>query len=157
MARKIVTEAQQSFSFTRRSFVLGAAQFGVGGLLAARMAWLSIAQNEKYSLLAESNRINLTLMPPRRGWIVDRVGKPLALNRTAFRVDIIPDRLTDKDRTLGELQGLLAIGPDEMERIRADLATAAGFQAVHVAANLDWERFAAVTIRATELPGGAPA
>lgn len=157
MARKIVTEAQQSFSFTRRSFVLGAAQFGVGGLLAARMAWLSIAQNEKYSLLAESNRINLTLMPPRRGWIVDRVGKPLALNRTAFRVDIIPDRLTDKDRTLGELQGLLAIGPDEMERIRADLATAAGFQPVQVAENLDWERFAAVTIRASELPGVAPA
>ncbi len=157
MARRIVTEAQQSFSFTRRSFVLGAAQVGVGGLLAGRMAWLSIAQNEKYSLLAESNRINLTLMPPRRGWIVDRVGKPLALNRTAFRVDIIPDRLTDKERTLAELQTLLSLGPDDMERIRTDLASAAGFQPVQVAENLDWERFASVTIRSSELPGVAPA
>ena len=99
MAKRIVTEAQQAFTFTRRSFALGAAQLGVAGLLAGRMAWLSVAQNEKYSLLAESNRVNLTLVPPRRGWIVDRAGKPLALNRTAFRVDIIPDRLTNKDDT----------------------------------------------------------
>lgn len=154
---RMVTEAQQAFSFTRRSIVLGGVQLGVGAVLAGRMAWLSIAQNEKYSLLAESNRINLTLMPPRRGWIVDRAGKPLALNRTAFRVDIIPDRLTDRDRTLSELQTLLSIAPDEMERIKADLQKAAGFQPVQVADNLDWERFAAVTIRTSELPGVAPA
>lgn len=156
-SRRIVTGAQQSFSFTRRSFVLGAAQLGVGAILAGRMAWLSIAQNEKYALLAESNRVNLTLVPPRRGWIVDRLGKPLALNRTAFRVDIIPDRLIDKDRTLKELKTLLNIAPDEMERIRRDLDKAAGFQPVQVAENLDWDRFAAVSIRASELHGVAPA
>lgn len=154
---RIVTEAQQAFTFTRRSLVLGGAQVAVGAVLAGRMAWLSVAQNEKYSLLAESNRVNLTLMPPRRGWIVDRAGKPLALNRTAFRVDIIPDRLTDKDRTLDELQRLLGISPDEMERIGTDLEKAAGFQPVQIAENLDWDRFAAVSIRSSELPGVAPA
>lgn len=156
-SKRMVTEAQQAFSFTRRSFVLGAAQIGVGGLLAARMAWLSVAQNEKYALLAESNRVNLTLVPPRRGWIIDNSGKPLAINRTAFRVDIIPDRLTDKDATLKELQTLLRINPDDMDRIRRDLEKAAGFQPVQVAENLDWDRFAAVSIRASELPGVAPA
>lgn len=157
MARKIVTEAQQSFSFTRRSFVLGAAQFGVGGLLAARMAWLSIAQNEKYSLLAESNRVSLTLTPPRRGWIVDRQGKPIALNRTSFRVDLIPDRIQDQERVLSELQSLLALADDEIERIREDIGKSAGFQPVQVAENLDIDHFAAVSIRANEMPGVAPA
>ena len=156
-ASRIVTEAQQAFSFSRRSFVLGGAQIGVAGLLAARMGWLSIAQNEKYSLLSESNRVNLTLIPPRRGWIVDRSGQPLALNKTTFRVDIIPDRLTDKDRVLSQLQQLLAIEPDEMERIRDDLGKAAGFQPVVVAENLAWDRYAAVSIRTNELPGVAPA
>ncbi len=156
-SKRMVTEAQQAFSFTRRSFVLGAAQWGVGGLLAARMAWLAVAQNEKYVLLAESNRVNLTLVPPRRGWIVDNIGKPLAINRTAFRVDIIPDRLTDKDATLKELQILLGINPDDMDRIHRDLEKAAGFQPVQIAENLDWDRFAAVSIRVSELPGVAPA
>ncbi len=156
-SRRMVTEAQQAFSFTRRSFVLGAAQLGVGGLLAARMAWLSVAQNEKYALLAESNRVSLTLMPPRRGWIVDRVGKPLALNRTSFRVDLIPDRIQDQDRVLGQLKQLLALTSDEIDRIREDIEKAAGFQPVQVAENLDVERFAAVSIRANEMPGVAPA
>lgn len=157
MARKIVTEAQQAFSFTRRSFVLGAAQLGVGGILAGRMAWLSVAQNEKYALLAESNRVNLTLTPPRRGWIVDRAGKPLALNRTSFRVDLIPDRIQDKEHVLGELGQLLALTSDDIERIREDIDKSAGFQPVQVAENLDIERFAAVSIRANEMPGVAPA
>jgi penicillin-binding protein 2 len=155
--RRIVTEAQQAFSFTRRSLVLGGAQLAVGGVLAARMGWLAVAENEKYALLAESNRVNLTLLPPRRGWIVDRAGKPLALNRTAFRVDIIPDRLTEPEKTLSGLQRLLALTADDMERIRLDLDKAPGFQPVQVAENLDWESFAAVTLRASELPGVAPA
>jgi penicillin-binding protein 2 len=154
---RIVTEAQQSFTFSRRSFFLTSAQLAVGGLLAARLGWLSVAQNEKYTLLAEDNRINLTLIPPRRGWIVDRNGKPLALNKTTFRVDIIPDRLTDKDRVLDELQSLLALPQAEMDQIREDLGKAAGFQPVQVSDNLDWDRFAAVSIRAQDLPGVAPA
>jgi len=157
MARKIVTEAQQAFSFTRRSFVLGAAQVGVGGLLAARMAWLSVAENKKYALLAESNRVSLTLTPPRRGWIVDRVGKPLALNRTSFRVDLIPDRIQDQEHVLGELKQLLALTSDEIDRIKEDIDKSAGFQPVQVAENLDIDRFAAVSIRANEMPGVAPA
>ena len=155
--RKIITEAQQSFTFNRRALVLGGAQVAIGGLLAARMAYISIAQNEKYTLQSESNRVNLTLMPPRRGWIVDRAGKPIALNRTVFRVDIIPDRLHDKDQVLGTLQQLLALTADDMDRIRADLEKSAGYQPVQVAENIGWEQFAAVSIRAAELPGVAPA
>jgi penicillin-binding protein 2 len=154
--KRIVTEAQQNFSFTRRALVLGGAQLGIGAVLAARMAYISIAQNERYTLLAESNRVNLTLMPPRRGWIVDRNGKPLALNRTAFRIDIIPDRIQDKPRVLGELQKLLALPDDEIERISTEITKNAGYQPVQVAQNLSWDQFAAVSIRAPELPGVAP-
>lgn len=155
--RPAVTEAQQAMTFTRRAAFVGGAQLALGGVLAARMAWLSVAENEKYALLAESNRVNLTLIPPRRGWLVDRKGHPLALNRTAFRVDIIPDRLTDKRAALSELQVLLGLSNDELERIAADIEKGAGFQPVQVAENLDWERFAAVSIRAHDMPGVAPA
>lgn len=154
--KKIASEATQSFTFTRRAMLLGAAQGGVGALLAGRMAWLSIAENERYSLLSESNRVNLTLIPPRRGWIVDRNGKPIAINRTDFRVDLIPDRMVDKDHVLSELRTLLALTDDDMERIRDDLEEGAGFKPVQVAEDLDWERFAAVSVRLNDLPGVSP-
>ena len=154
--RRIMTEHAQAFSFTRRALVLGAAQGGIAAILAGRMAWLSIAENERYSVLSESNRVQLTLIPPRRGWIVDRHGKPIAINRTDFRVDIIPDRLIDADATIAELRGLLGLTDDEIDRIREDLKKAAGYQPVPVAENLDYERFAAVSVHMPDLPGVAP-
>lgn len=155
--RRSVSEAQAQFLFNRRSFVLGGAQLSIGALLAARMAYLSVFENERYALQAESNRVNLSLIPPRRGWIVDHKGQPLALNRTVFRVDIIPDRVKDVPATLDTLATVLKLSPDERDRIARDVAKGAGYQPVQVAENLDWERYAAISIRAPDLPGVQPA
>ena len=151
-----ITEAAQTYSFSRRAVVLGAAQGAVGMVLAGRMAWLSVVENEQYKLKAESNRVNNTLIPPRRGWLLDRTGKPLASNRTDFRVDLIPDRIVDKDKLLAELTRLLNLAPEDLARIETDLKRAGGFRPVQVAENLDWDRFAAVLVRQPELPGVAP-
>jgi penicillin-binding protein 2 len=157
LGKRSVSEAQTKFSFTRRSFVVSGVQLGISALLAARMTWLSVFENERYALLAESNRVNLSLIPPRRGWIVDRAGHPLALNRTVFRVDIIPDRLVDKTATLDALTKILSLTPDERERIDKDIGPGTGYQPVQVAENLDWDKFAALSIRAPDLPGVVPA
>ncbi len=154
---KSVSEAQSQFTFNRRSFVLGGAQLSIGALLASRMAYLSIFENERYTLQAESNRVNLSLIPPRRGWIVDREGKPLALNRTVFRVDIIPDRVKDVPATLDALTRILKLTPDERDRIERDIDRSSGYQPVQVAENIDWERYAAISIRAPDIPGVQPA
>ena len=154
---KNITEASLSFTFTRRAMVLGGMQGGIAALLATRMGWISVAENEKYSLLSESNRLNLTLIPPRRGWIIERHGKPLARNRTDYRVDIIPDRLRDKDAVVDTLARLLALSPDTVERIHEDLEKAAGFQPVQVSDKLSYEQYATVSVRLPDLPGVAPA
>ena len=154
---KTVTEASQTFTFGRRAFFLTGAQYLVGGLLATRMGWIAIAENEKYKLLAESNRVNLTITPPRRGWIVDRKGLPLAANRTNFRVDLIPDRLHDRETVLKTLTDLLKLDPNEVDRINEDLDKAAGFQPVQVADDLSYEQFASISVRLADMPGVAPA
>ena len=67
---KHVSSGTLKNSFDRRSLLIGGLQAGVGVLLAARLGWIALVQNEKYSTLAESNRVNLTLVPPRRGALV---------------------------------------------------------------------------------------
>ena len=152
----IMSEATQAYSFSRRAWLLGLGQGLVGVALAGRMGWLAIGENERYTGLAESNRVNMTLVPPRRGWLVDRNGLPIASNRTDFRVDIIPERLRDPERVIDLLARLLRLPPAEVTRLRLDLGQAAGFQPVPVAERLDWERFAAVSVRLPELPGVQP-
>ncbi len=140
-------------SFDRRSVVIGGLQAGIGTLLAARMGWIALVQNDKYQTLSESNRVNLTLIPPRRGVILDRRGAPLATNRADFRVDLIPERLDDPDRTIEELAKLLQLSDDKVTDLKDKLDKAHGFRPVEVASGLDWDHFAAVSVRLPDLPG----
>ena len=64
---KVLNASILRSSFERRAVLIGSVQGGIGVLLAARMGYLAIAENEKYRLESESNRVNLTLVPPRRG------------------------------------------------------------------------------------------
>src|SRR6476619_2357538 len=130
------TNAHQSITFSRRMMLLGGAQAAVGATLIGRMAWLSVAQNQKYQLLSESNRVQLIPVPPRRGWIIDRKGKPMAINRSSFRVDIIPQQLVDGPKVVADVAALLQLPPDEIDRINRELAVSRGFQPVSVADNI---------------------
>ncbi len=151
-----MTAARLTQTFERRTFLLGAIQGGVGLLLAGRLGYLAVAENAKYRAASESNRVNLSLIPPRRGWLLDRSGQAIASNRADFRVDLIPDRLVDADATLATLKGLLDLPDDHVADIRDKIAKSRGFQPVEVASKLDWDKFAAISVRLPELPGVIP-
>ena len=155
-SRPPVTATGLQNAFDRRSFVVGTMMGGIGVLLAARMSYLAIAENEKYRTEAESNRVNLTLIPPRRGWILDRNGAPLASNRADFRVDVIPERLDNANRTIDQLGMLLSLKPDRIADIKSKIEGSRGFQPVEVASGLDYDQFAAISVRLPDLPGVVP-
>src|SRR3954454_3612082 len=152
MSRPIrLTTAHQSITFSRRMLLMSGAQAGVGALLIGRMGWLSVAQNQKYQLLSESNRVQLIPVPPRRGWIIDRNGKPIAINQSSFRVDLIPQQLVDGPKVVANVANLLKLPPDEVDRINRELEHSRGFQPVSVADNIPYEQYAAITVRLPEL------
>ncbi len=155
-ASRHVSSATLRNSFDRRSFVLGSIQGGAAALLAGRMAYIAVAENEKYKVQSESNRVNLSLIPPRRGWILDRNGAPLASNRADFRVDVIPERMADPDAEIAQLGRLLGLAPLQLQDIKDRIERSPGFQPVEVASGVDWDRFAAVSVRLPELPGVVP-
>ena len=150
------TSAHQSITFSRRMMLVGGAQAVFGGALVARLGYLSVAQNAHYRLLSESNRVQLIVVPPRRGWIVDRANKPIAINRSDFRVDIIPEQLERPTETLRLLTRLLTLTPDDVGRIIKELKAARGYQPVQVAENVPYDQYAAVTVRLPEMPGVQP-
>ncbi len=152
----VVNASTLKHTFDRRTVVIGGLQYGVGILLAVRMGYLAIAENEKYRLESESNRVNLTLIPPRRGWIMDRDGAPLASNRADFRVDVIPERLSDPDVVLDQLGDLLNLEPDRIVDLKTVVSTSRGFAPIEVASGLDYEEFAALSVRLPDMQGVVP-
>jgi penicillin-binding protein 2 len=154
--RPPVTESSQAATFSRRSFLVSAGQVGVAAMLAGRMGYIAIAQNARYTEMSEENRVQMRLIPPRRGWILDRYGNPIAINRGDVRIDIIPDLLQDKERVIAELARILELPPEEVQRIHDDLAQASGYQPVAVAEHVPPDKYFAVSVRQPELPGVAP-
>ena len=150
---KLTSSGTLRNSFERRTVLLAGLQGSVATLLAVRMGWIGLAENEKYKTLSESNRVNLTLIPPRRGWVLDRHGAPLASNRADFRVDMIPERVGDVDATIQKLAGLLSLTPVQQQDLKDKIDKAHGFAPVEVKAKLSEEEYAAVSVRLPELKG----
>jgi penicillin-binding protein 2 len=152
----IRTESDREQIFSRRALFIGAVQGGIGLMLAGRMTYLSIFEQEKYKLLAEDNRVAARLIPPRRGWIVDRHGKPLALNRPDYRLEIVPEQIHDIEATLAQIGRVIPLTPEDLARIRADIDKHPGYVPVEIAKDMPWDQFAAVNVRLPELPGVQP-
>jgi penicillin-binding protein 2 len=143
-------------AFSRRALLLGAGMAGTGALLAGRMAWLAVFEGETYQLRAQANRIQDRLIPPRRGWIVDRQGKPIAMNRPDYRLELRPAEVEDLDATLVAIRAVLEIDLAEDARIRDDVRTQPSFMPVVVRQNLSWREFSACNVRLATLPGVTP-
>lgn len=141
--------------FSRRALLLGGGMAATGGLLAARLAWLAVLEGERFSLKAEGNRVQNRLIPPRRGWIVDRHGKPIAMNRPDYRLELRPAEIDNLDATLLAVRGVIDLSPDDELRVRDDVATQPRFMPVVVRQGLSWAEFSACNVRLAAVPGVA--
>ncbi len=143
----------RSTSFTRRAFIVGAMQGGLLGLLGGRLAWLQVAQGQRYKTLAENNRINLKMLTPTRGKIVDRFGTALAVNDQSFRVLIIPEQTKDLEKVLSRLQKLIELSQRDIKKVLKTARRQAAFVPLEVKDNLSWEEVARIEVNLPDLPG----
>ncbi len=141
---------------TRRGLLWMGMQMGVIGVLGWRMRQLQIDQSDEFRLLAEENRINIRLLAPNRGLILDRNGVPIAINDQNYRIVMIREQAGDAGKVLDRLGELIAISPERRERIEKDMRKRSAFVPVTVAEHLTWQEFALVSSNAPALPGILP-
>ncbi|WP_207481597.1 penicillin-binding protein 2 [Arenibaculum pallidiluteum] len=142
---------------TRRSLVLGGIKLGLVSTLVGRMYYLQVLESDRYTMLAEENRINMRLVAPSRGQILDRFGVPVAINRQNFRVVVVSERARKADRnleqTLMHLSELIELTESDMKRVMREIRRKRAFVPVTVKENLTWEQVALIEINAPDLPG----
>ncbi|KAA5604855.1 penicillin-binding protein 2 [Roseospira marina] len=146
-------DGDRSKVFTRRVVLLAGGKALLVTLLGARMYYLQVMEAEKYRTLAEENRINMRLIPPPRGRIVDRHGVPLAVNRQNFRALVIAERTRDLEQTLATFGRLVPLTDYDRQRVIKEIKRRRSFVPVAVRENLTWEQMAIVQVHAPDLPG----
>ena len=100
-------------------FVLVVILFAV---LVARMLTLQIVEHERYQLRADNNRLQIQTIVPSRGMIYDRNGRLLADNQTSFSLAVVAERVENVDVLFSAIVEILSLGPEQVERIQAELA-----------------------------------
>ena len=153
MARKHSPEAD----FDRRLLIAMGAGGAVFATLAARLFQLQFLEADHYRKLASENHIRLVLAPPERGQILDRFGRPLASQRQAGRVSVVPERLDDPQATLLQLSKFIDLPETRVKRVLEEIQTnkmrRASFVPVTVIQELSYEEFARLRVRAVEMEG----
>lgn len=139
--------------FSRRAAILGGAKLALLGVLVGRMYQLQVLESDRYKMLADENRINMRLLPPPRGRILDRFGHPLAANRENYRALIVAEQTPDVEHTLDVLSRLIPIADHERKRILRDIKRHRSFIPVTVRENLDWSDVSRIEVNAPDLPG----
>ena len=139
--------------FSRRAAILAGGKAVLLSGLAARMYYLQVIEADRYRMLAEENRINLRLLPPPRGHIIDRFGVALADNQQNYRVLLSAEDTPDVEATLDVLAQIIPLSSGERHRILRDLKRNRRFVPVTVRENLDWKQVAQIEVNAPELPG----
>jgi penicillin-binding protein 2 len=139
--------------FTRRAALLAGGQFGLLTALVGRMYYLQVVESKRYQTLAEENRINMRLIPPSRGRILDRFGVPVAVNQQNYRVLIKSENTPDVPAVLDRLAMIISIDADEKARILKEIRRTKKFVPVTVREFLEWEDVARLEVNAPDLPG----
>lgn len=146
-------ELDKTRLFTRRAVLIGGAKVTLFSILLGRLYYLQVLQKDKFSTLAEDNRINLRLIAPPRGQILDRSGVPLALNQQNYRVVLLPEQVDKLSVALDKLSDFLSLGEADRKRIERDFKNLGGLNAVLVRDNLTWDQVAAISLHMPDLPG----
>jgi penicillin-binding protein 2 len=141
--------------FGRRAFVLAGGKLTLLSLLGARMYYLQVVEADRYATLADDNRISLRLLPPPRGRIVDRAGRPLAVNDLNYRAVLTVKKLADAEKTLDLLSQLIVLADDDRARILREVKRRRGIVPVIARENLTWTEVSRIEVNAPDLPGVA--
>lgn len=139
--------------FNRRSALLLGGQFALFGVLAGRMYYLQVIESEKYKVLADENRINMRLLAPPRGRVLDRDGVVLAANQLNYRVVVTPEQTGSVTATLDVISHILNLTEGERRRILREVARKRRFLPITIRDNLSWEDVARIAVNAQDLPG----
>ncbi len=138
---------------SRRALLLGAAQLGAFGLLAGRMYQLQVLESERYTTLADKNRIGLRLEVAPRGLILDRHDRPLALNRTTYRIAVVPEVAGDLAMGLERLNKLVPLADERRVKVLEQARRQRSFVPVIAYDNLTWIEIARIGVNSPDLPG----
>jgi penicillin-binding protein 2 len=144
--RAIKDAAEEQRRFRRRAAESFLIVVAVCLLLLARYAYLQVVSHDEFTARSINNQVKVVPVAPNRGLLYDRRGRPLAENRPAFRLQIVPEKAGDLAETFGRLGQLIELPEDAVERFEANRQRYRSFDGIPVRFDLSEDEVARFSV-----------
>ncbi|MEL7627756.1 peptidoglycan DD-transpeptidase MrdA [Pectobacterium aroidearum] len=143
----------ESALFVRRALVAFLGILLLSGVLVANLYHLQIVRVDDYRTRSNENRIKLVPIAPSRGIIYDRNGTPLALNRTIYQLELVPDKVDNLKETLEALRPVVDLTDDDLESFEKERKRSRRFTSIPVKTGLNEIQVARFAVNQYRFPG----
>lgn len=134
-----VLEGQQ---FTSRAIAAFMLVLGFIFLLSLRYVYLQFVSYEEFAARSVNNQVRIVPVAPNRGLIYDRRGRPVAENRPAYRLELVPEKVGDVEKVIEALGLLIELPEDAYEKFQESRKRYREFDSVPLKFNLTEEEAA---------------
>ena len=137
-------ERNEFRSYTRRAIFVLLAKLGLFSLVGFRLFKIQIKESKKYETLSTNNRINLKILFPIRGIILDRNSSVLATNHVTYDLYIVPEEIKDIGSVLRELSKIVKIPFRQRKKTIILSEKVKKFEMIKIIDNLRWSQLESI-------------
>jgi penicillin-binding protein 2 len=134
-----VAESRQFRSRARIAFLI---VLLVVLLLGLRYVFLQVVSHEEFATRSANNQVRIVPVPPNRGLIYDRRGRPIAENQPAYRLELVPEKVGGLRETIAALSHIIELSEDAYEDFQEERKRYREFDSVPLKFNLSEEEVA---------------
>jgi penicillin-binding protein 2 len=116
--------------FRRRALVAFLLVLLALAVLFTRYGYLQVVSFEEFATRSTNNQMRIVPVPPNRGIIYDRRGRPVAENRPAYRLELVPEKVADVEATIRSLGRIIELPDEAYETFQAERRRYRSFDSV---------------------------
>ena len=131
-------DKKQYSVLNRRTFFLYILKLSLFTVVGWRLFNIQINESDKYKTLSKNNQIDVEIIYPIRGKILDKNNKVLVENKKVFDVYLIPENTKDVNVTLNELSKIVKIDFSKKRKILELSKKVKKFEKIKILENIDW-------------------
>ena len=146
-------DKKQYSVLNRRTFFLYLLKLSLFSVVGWRLFNIQIKESEKYKTLSKNNQIDVEIIYPLRGKILDKNNKILVENKKVFDVYLIPENTKNINETLNELSKIVKIDFSKKRKILELSKKIKKFEKIKILENIDWNSLEKIEANKYEIQG----
>ena len=148
------SENKKQYSvLNRRSFILYTLKISLFSLVGWRLYNIQIKESDKYRTLSKNNQIDIEVLYPLRGKILDINKNVLVSNKKVFDIYIIPENTSNINKTLNQISKIIKINFKKKRKILELSKKVKKFEKIKIFENINWEQLEKIESQRLSIQG----